>query len=190
MRKSPILQLYKSKDTVFTAREIALIWREDNLNRLKNKIKYYLDKGDLIKLRKGVYAKLGYDVKEASVQIYKPSYISFETVLSSAGVIFQYYDTISVASYLSREIILNDGQKIRYRKLKNDVLLNDKGVIQKNGIAIASVERAFLDMIYINPRYYFDNLSVIDWEKCLQLAEIYKNKSLVRTINNYYKQNA
>ncbi len=190
MRKSPILQLYKSKDTVFTAREIALIWREDNLNRLKNKIKYYLDKGDLIRLRKGVYAKSGYDVKEASIQIYKPSYISFETVLSSVGITFQYYDTISVASYLSREIILKDGQKIRYRKLKNDVLLNDKGIVQKNGVAIASAERAFLDMVYINPEYYFDNLSVIDWEKCLQLVEIYKNKSLEKTINNYYKQNA
>ncbi len=190
MRKSPILQLYKSKDTVFTAREIALIWREDDLDRLKNKIKYYLGKGDLIRLRRGVYAKPGYDAREAAVQIHKPSYISFETVLSSVGITFQYYDTIFVASYLSREIMLNDGQKIRYRKLKNDVLLNDKGVMQKNGIAIASVERAFLDMIYVNPKYYFDNLSVIDWEKCFRLAGIYKNRSLIKMVSNYYKQNA
>ena len=189
MRKSPILQLYKNKDTVFTAREVALLWREDNLNRLKNKIKYYVDKGDLIRLRRGIYAKKEYNIQEAAIKIYKPAYISFETVLTESGVIFQYYETIFAASYLSREIALSDGQKIKYRKLKNDILLNPKGIIQKGEIAVASVERAFLDMVYINPQYYFDNLSVIDWKKCWELAEIYKNKSLIKTINNYYKQN-
>jgi len=188
MQKSSILQLYQSKDTVFTAREIALIWREDNPNRLKNKIKYYLNKGDLISLRRGVYAKPDYNNKEVAVQIYKPSYISFETVLAESGVIFQYYETIFVASYLSREITLKNKQKIKYRKLKNEILLNESGVSQNDGVAIASTERAFLDLLYINPNYYFDNLSPIDWDKCLELVKIYNKKSLIKIIKEY--QNA
>lgn len=186
MRISPILKLYKSKNTVFTSREIALLWREDNPDRLKNKIKYYLDKGDLIKLRRGVYAKTDFNIREAGVRVYKPAYISFETVLATEGIIFQYYKTIFVASYLSREIILENGQNIKYRKLKNSVLLNQSGIIQVDGVATASPERALLDMLYINPNYYFDNLSGIDWEKCSELVQIYKNKSLVRLINNYH----
>jgi len=185
MKKSPILELYKSNKTVFTAQEVSLIWQENSKDRFKNKIKYYLDKGDLIRLRQGIYAKENYNIQEAAAKIYKPSYISFETVLAQAGIIFQYYETIYVASYLSREILLKDGQKIIYHKLKNEVLLNPKGLKRKNNITIASKERAFLDLIYINPNYYFDNLSSIDWKLCFDLIKIYQNKNLIKILKNY-----
>lgn len=190
MRENPILQLYKNNKTVFTAREIALIWQENNPARLKNKIKYYLGKGDLIRLRRGIYAKNDYNVQEAVVKIYKPAYISFETVLAPAGVIFQYYETIFVASYLSRKIVLQDGQKIIYRKLKNEILLNPQGIERKDNLAIATKERAFLDIIYLNSDYYFDNLSPMNWDKCLKLAKIYKSKKLIKTLNFHRQQNA
>lgn len=187
MTKSLILQLYQSNQTVFTAREIALTWREDNLTRLANKIKYYVNKGDLIKLRRGLYAKNKYNVQEAAIKIYKPAYLSFETVLASAGIIFQYYETIFVASYLSREITLTNGQKIVFHKLKNEVLLNPQGIEKKNNLPIASKERAFLDTIYLNPEYYFDNLSTINWDRCFELAKIYKNKRLMKNLHSYAK---
>ena len=187
MTKSLILQLYQSNQTVFTAREIALTWREDNLTRLANKIKYYVNKGDLIKLRRGLYAKNKYNVQEAAIKIYKPAYLSFETVLASAGIIFQYYETIFVASYLSREITLTNSQKIVFHKLKNEVLLNPQGIEKKNNLPIASKERAFLDTIYLNPEYYFDNLSTINWDRCFELAKIYKNKRLMKNLHSYAK---
>lgn len=190
MSKSPILQLYKNQQTVFTAREVALIWQENNLDRLKNKIKYYLDKGDLIRLRRGVYAKKDYNMQEVAVKIYKPSYISFETVLAIEGIVFQYYETIFVASYLAREIILKTGSKIKYRKLKDEVLVNSAGVEKKDGVAIASKERAFLDVIYLNHDYYFDNLDDIDWDKCFELVEIYQSKKMEAVLKNYYKKYA
>jgi predicted transcriptional regulator of viral defense system len=56
---------------------------------------------------------------EIATKIYKPSYISFETVLSQSGVIFQYYSQIFVASYLTREIEV-DGQKYFYRKINKE----------------------------------------------------------------------
>ena len=31
----------------------------------------------------------------------------------------------------------------------------------------ANKERAFMNMIYLNKNYYFDNLRTINWQKCL-----------------------
>ncbi len=183
-----ILSLYKAKSTVFTAKEIGLIWGEDNLNQLKSGIKYYIDKGDLIHLRRGIYAKPQYNIFETATKIYSPAYISFETILRNEGVIFQHYETIFVASYLSREIELSDGQKIVYRKIKKNSLLNQAGIKREDEFFVASKERAFCDMIYIDPNYYFDNLKNIDWEKCLALADLYDNKAMKKHIN-FYKKN-
>ena len=52
---------------------------------------------------------------------------------------------------------------------------------------IASLERAFLDMIYLFPNYYFDNLAPLNWQKCHELADIYNNKQLFKRLNNYHK---
>lgn len=183
-----ILKLYKAKTTVFTAKEIGLIWGEDNLDKLKSSLRYYTVKGDLIHLRRGIYAKPDYNVYEAAVKIYTPAYISFETALRNEGVIFQYYETIFVAGYLSREIELVGGQKVVYRKIRKSILLNKMGIREENGFFIAEKERAFLDTIYINPNYYFDNLGSIDWKKCFAMVLIYGNKKMREHIN-FYKKN-
>ena len=44
-------------------------------------------------------------------------------------------------------------------------------------------------MIYINKNFYFDNLSVLNWDKVFNLLPIYKNKSMNKTVNKYYKEN-
>ena len=187
MKKNKILELYKLKQTVFTLSEIAIIWQEKNSQNLKSKIKYYIDKQDLFRIRRGIYAKNNYNEFELAVKIYKPSYISFQTVLKQAGIIFQYYEKIFVASYLSREIKLIN-KAIDYHKIKNEVLLNSGGVMQEEGYAIASPERAFLDMIYLYEDYYFDNLRSIDWDKCFKLVEIYDHKNMEKRLKNYYQK--
>jgi predicted transcriptional regulator of viral defense system len=186
-----ILSLYKAKQTIFTAKEIGLFWNENDMKNLKSALKYYVKKGQLIHLRKGIYAKPEYNVYEAAVKIYSPSYISFETVLRNEGVIFQYYETIFVASYISREIELVDGQKIAYRRIRSSALMAKDGVSEKDGYYIADKERAFLDIIYRNPNYYFDNLGSIDWQKCLDIASSsYNIKRLKKTIKTYQKNYA
>src|SRR3989339_1514 len=173
MPKNIILELYKSRKTVFTMAEIVLIWEEKNPKNTRAKIKYYVDKGELIRLRRGVYGKSDYDKLELATKIYTPAYISFETVSRREGMTFQYYETVFAASYLSREIKLKNSQKIQYWKLKDEILLNPQGIIRKENYSIASKERAFMDMIYLRPRYYFDNLNSLDWEKCFALLDVY-----------------
>ncbi|PIR03367.1 MAG: hypothetical protein COV60_00670 [Candidatus Magasanikbacteria bacterium CG11_big_fil_rev_8_21_14_0_20_43_7] len=182
-----IAQLYASPKTILTTKDIALIWGETNTVNLLAKIKYYAKQGSLIRLSRGIFAKnKEYDLKELATSMYTPSYISFETVLREAGVIFQHYDAIFVAGPYSMTKKI-DGQTITFRKLKDTILYNGRGVKQEKGYSIATPERAFLDTIYLSPKFYFDNLRFINWEQCFELVKIYKNKQLVKRLKNYQK---
>lgn len=180
--------LYSAKNTVFTTQEISLIVGETDLDRLKSRINYFVKKGVLVSLRKGLYAKSsGYEILEAVNKIFTPSYISLETVLQRSGVTFQDYSkTIFVVSYQTREIKLGE-YTISFKKIKDEILLNSSGIINDDGYAIASGERAFLDRIYLSKNYYFDNLSAIDWESASKLLKIYNNRSMERRFKSYVK---
>ena len=185
-----ILKLYRSSKTVLTTKDLALIWEEKNPLNLKAKIGYYAKKGVLIRLTRGVFAKdRNYKHKELATSIYTPSYISFETVLREAGIIFQHYETIFVAGPwpLTKKI---DKYNYTFRKLKDSVLYSSIGVKNENNVSIATPERAFLDTIYLFPKYYFDNLHSINWEKCKELVIIYENKALIKRFNHYQKKYA
>lgn len=180
-----IAKLYQSPKTVLTIKDLALLWGETNPINLKSKIAYYTKQGALIRLTRGVYAKdNNYNIKELATSIYIPSYVSFETVLREAGVIFQHYDAIFIAG--PWPIIKKIGEHtLTFRKLKNSVLYNSAGIINENNVSVATTERAFLDMIYLFPGYYFDNLKPINWEKCFKLAGIYDNQQLIKRLVKY-----
>lgn len=182
--------VYGSKQTVFTSKEIAILIGEKNADKLKSKLSYYVKTGKLFRLRRGIFSKNeAYDKNELAVRIYTPAYVSFETVLAREGVIFQYYEKIFVASYLSRNLKFKEN-KFTYRKLKNEILINQKGMISKGTYFEASKERAFLDVLYLFGDYYFDNLRSIDWNLCFDMAAIYKNKTLEKRLKNYFKKYA
>lgn len=182
-----IIKLYNSPKTVFSYNDIALFWDETNTNNLKAKISYYVKQKVLTRLSRGIFVKdKNYNVKELAVAIYTPSYISFETVLREAGVIFQHYDSVFVVSKWPK-IVKIGKHTFCFRKLKDIILYNPKGVISQNNYSIATPERALLDMIYLFPNYYFDNLEIINWEVCFDLAEIYNNKQLIKRLRKYHK---
>lgn len=180
-------KLYKSSKTVLTNKDIALIWGENNQDNLKAKIAYYVKQGVLIRLTRGVFAKdKNYSPKELATSVYTPSYISFETVLREAGILFQHYDTIFAAGPwpLTKRI---DKYTITFRKIKAIVLYNPSGIINKNSYSIATPERAFLDMIYLFPKFFFDNLKPINWNRCFELVNIYHNQQLIKRLIKYRK---
>ena len=145
----------------------------------------YVKAGKICSVRRGIYAKdKNYDKYELATKIYTPSYISFETVLAKAGVIFQLYGQIFIASYLSRELLIGD-QTYSFRKIKNSVLTNKTGMEEKDNYFIASPERAFLDVIYLNKEYHFDNLINIDWDEVYKILPIYNNKRVEKNVKRY-----
>jgi hypothetical protein len=186
MEKGFLKAILRTDQTVFTFKELLLAWNTD-AGIARRRVSYYLKTGNLYAIRRGIYAKeKTYDRNELAVRIYTPAYISFETVLGRAGITFQYYSQIFVATYQSNEIIA-DGQKIVFRRLKSSILLNESGIENKERFAIASIERAFLDVIYLNREYHFDNLSPVNWDTVYEIASIYESKKVIERINKYYK---
>lgn len=186
MSNDIILTLYGQPQTVFTLDEISLLFPQIPYGNLRSRIRYFTNKGKLRRLHQGVYAKKEYNPLEVANKVYKPSYISLETVLAKGGVVFQYYETIFVVSYLTRTMVLKD-TTIQYRQIKRNILTNLEGIEQREGYFIASLERAFLDAVFIYKNYHFDNLDSIDWEKVEKLKKIYKNRVFEKRVEDYYK---
>lgn len=187
MEKASLYTILRTGHTVFTFKDILLASGETNASRLRRRINYYVKTKELYPVRRGIYAKdKYYDRLELANRIFSPSYISFETVLAKEGVIFQHYDQIFVAGYLTREISC-DGGVYAFRRLKDSALTNSLGIEIKANYSIASRERAFLDTIYLNTNYHFDNLSSIDWKKCREILPVYGNKALAKRLNSYFK---
>lgn len=173
-----VLDIYKMKQTVFTVDELAMVFGELSANNLKRRISYWVKTGKLRRVRRGIFVKDNYVPRELAVRIYKPSYVSLETVLAEGGVIFQSYETIFLVASVSREIVV-DGHVFRYAKLANKILLDSRGV--------GSLERAFLDTIYLRKNYHFDNLRPIDWGKVKKLVEVYGSRALRERVEVYFE---
>lgn len=179
-----VLDLYKLPQTVFTLKELALLFPNLDISLIRRRAHYYVQTGQLLRPRPGVFTKLQFEPLELANKIYSPSYISFETVLQKEGLIFQPYTTIFLASYLSRTIVVA-GHTFHYRKIKSDILLNQDGVVPEQNYSIASKERAFLDTVFLDKDRYFDHLDSLDWKKVYQLAKIYNSKSLIKRLKSY-----
>jgi hypothetical protein len=183
MKKDYLLELMRTNKTIFTFKDVCLLWGETDLNFTKKKIYRYVKAGKLFSVRKGIYSKdKTYDKYELGTKIYTPAYISLETVLGASGVTFQFYSQLFVASYKTKEIEC-DGQKYSFWRIKNEVLTNPEGIIRRENYSIASVERAFLDVLYLHKDYYFDNLSPVNWEKVEKLLPVYGgNKRMEKAV--------
>ena len=187
MEKNFISTLLRSNNTVFTFKELSLIWNETDFKLTKKRVYRYTKMGKLYPIRKGIYAKdKNYDKLELANKIFTPAYISLETALFREGIVFQHYDQIFIVSYLSREISC-DSQTYVFRRMKDVILTNSLGIEKKGNYYIASKERAFLDTIYLNKNYHFDNLSSINWDLCFETLPIYNNKSMAKRLKSYHK---
>ena len=182
--KDIIFEIYKNSRTVFRINDITLLVGREKDDSVYKILNYYVKSGKLLNPRKGFYAKEGYKSEELACLLYPPTYISLEYVLQRAGAIFQYDSAITNVSYLSRETEINS-QTIRYRQIKGEILTNTAGIIlNKDNINIATPERAFLDKLYLNKNFYFDNLHILNKKAVAKLLPVYNSKTLVKTVTN------
>ncbi|MCK4922019.1 MAG: hypothetical protein KAS71_13300 [Bacteroidales bacterium] len=182
-----VLEIYKDIRTVFRLIDIAMLVGETDFQSLNKKLNYYVRTKKLQNPRKGIYAKTNYNPEELACSIYSPAYISLEYVLRISGIIFQYDSGITVVSYLSRSIIVSE-QIYQFRKIKGMILVNSGGIErEENHVNIASAERAFLDMLYLNGNYYFDNLNPLNKTLVYKLLPLYQSKALIERVNKLLK---
>jgi predicted transcriptional regulator of viral defense system len=183
-----LTSILRSNKTVFSSKDIALLWHDPGTSATRVRLHYYIKKGELYRIRKGLYAKSqNYNRLELATRIFTPSYVSFETVLASEGLIFQFYEAVFVASYLTREISV-DGQTYSYQKIKVGVLTDPTGIEHVNETSIATQERAFLDTLYVNADYQFDNLRSLSWERVFEILPIYNNQRMGKKVYDLYKK--
>jgi len=187
LKKDIVLSIYSESRTVFRLKDIAILVGEESFQSLNKKLNYYVRTRKLENPRKGIYAKPGYNVEELACTIFTPSYISLEYVLQKAGIVFQYDSRITSVSYLSRTIEVETRQLV-FRKIKGSVLVNTFGIIRHaNHINIASPERAFLDLLYLEKDYYFDNLNPLNKDLIRKLLPVYQSKRLSQTVTKLLK---
>ena len=171
-----------SPRTVFTAQWLAL--QDTTLNResLVRSLRYYVRTGALRSPRSGIYTKVNYDEQELACTLFKPSYISLEYVLARAGVTFQYSEEITCISYLSRTVQIDDKSYV-FRKINPMLWANMAGIEQQDNIAIATPERAFLDMVYLSAgQCYFDNLRPLNKDLIRQILPVYNSPILTKRV--------
>jgi predicted transcriptional regulator of viral defense system len=183
--KNLTYSINKLPQTIFTTREIAIILSETNPDIVKSKINYYVKRGELFSIKRGIYSKdETFNECELATKLYTPSYVSFETILARHGIVFQYDSRVHCASYVTRELKVKD-VKIYYKSIKREILSNPMGIIYTNYYPEATAERAFLDTIYVFGKRHFDNLSPIDFEKCQNMLSVYEGTITKKDLKKY-----
>lgn len=128
----------------------------------------YIDKDILFPVYKGLYSTVPLaslnPLELGQAIIHRYTYLTTESVLSQAGIISQRVYDYTFASDQSKRVSVGEWS-FRFRKLKDDYLLNPVGIIRQNGIFVAIVERAVADMLYFNPKYSFDIPQGVDFDK-------------------------
>jgi hypothetical protein len=177
-----IFTVYNDQRTVFTLNDIAMLVDESDFNSLNKKIHYYVGRGKLLRPRKGIYVKKDYNPEELACKLYTPSYISLAYILQEAGVVFQFDSRITSVSYLSRTVEIEESV-YTYRRIKGEIMVDTSGITRERNINKATVERAFLDTLYLNGDFYFDNLIPLDRTLVYKLLPIYNSKALTARVN-------
>ncbi len=158
--------------TVFTISDIKTTLDTQDNKSIYNALSYAVKKKELYKISDGIYSfDKEYSKKEFGNKYRTPSYISLYTVLKEEGIVFQHYSSVFLISNRSEKINI-DNQEYVYRKIKDSILLNSLGIFEKDGVFVATKERAICDKLYLDGMEYFDNMEDIDWDF---LKELNKN---------------
>ena len=162
-------------EKVFHIDDLAKIWQISSTNTLRVTIHRYIKKGLLFKIYRGFYSIIPFEKLDPYFlgikALHQFAYISTESVLAEAGVIMQIPSKITLISAESRQFTIGN-QEYQSRKLQDQFLFNSIGIKDANGFKKAGVERAVADLLYYNNKFYFDNYSLIDWQKVNELQEI------------------
>jgi hypothetical protein len=160
-------ELIKLDRKIYHSNDLALLWDITNKNTLYTTIKRYVQKGVLVPIYKGLYSTVPLQQLDPLVLgksiIHRYTYLSTESVLAQAGVIAQATYMYTFVSDLPKKVTVGS-MSFLFRQLKAEYLNNPTGVINQNGVFVATPERAAADMLYFNSKYHFDVPESIDFK--------------------------
>lgn len=176
-KNNRIKELANSGEVLFRDGDLAVLWRITNKNTLYTTIKRYVQAGLLERIKHGIYSLQGFDSINPDVLgakiIHGHCYVSTETVLEREGLLKPRVQSITFVGSSSRKFGVRD-RSFSLRKMKDEFLHNTLDISGKGGVNYASVSRAVADLLYFNPRYYFDkgSKSSIDWKKVNEIQKV------------------
>jgi hypothetical protein len=193
-----------------TFREFPLISLSHLYNAVKNtatfkvQLNQWLNKGLIIKLRKGLYILNENDRKIHPSRIflanalYSPSYVSTEYALGYYDLIPEKVEDVTSVTTKNVKRFNNPLGTFIYQHLKTDLFFGFKEILDDNKfpVHIAEPEKAILDFIYLNLAdfknkdqdvfalsYRLQNLDLLKKNKLLAFAKRY-NKVVLALANN------
>lgn len=173
-RQNKLNLLLKSPENIFHTQDLFLLWGCESKNTLYTTIKRYVQKGILIRIKKGFYSKSPLSQLNPAALgtgfLHFFSYLSTETILARKGVISQPILHFTLVSNKSKKFEIR-GTSFICRQLTDRFLFNKTGIVEKDGICCATLERAVADMLYFSPDYHFDVPDLINWEKVKQIQK-------------------
>lgn len=126
----------------------------------RNNLVRWTRKGYLLRLRRGMYAFADYkDDPEMALyfagKIYRPSYISLHTALSSYGLIPEAVVQITSVTPLKTAFFSNSFGEYSYRSVREDLMFGyePRQLANNRSIFHATMEKALLDLLYLYPFY-------------------------------------
>lgn len=163
-----IVLLARQKNTIFHTKDLGVLWAIRNPNTLYTLLKRYTQKKLLFRIFKGLYSLLPIEKTDPFLlglrAVHDYGYISTETVLAEQGIIPQFTHAITIMSSKSMKFTIGKHHFIS-RQLKTEFLLNPVGIQEKEGVKIATPERAVADLLYFNPKSPLDGSEMIDFKK-------------------------
>ncbi len=162
-------------EKVFHIDDLARIWQISSVNTLHVTIHRYIKKGLLFRIYRGFYSIAPFEKLDPFFlgvkALHQFAYVSTESVLAEAGIIMQIPSKITLISAESRQFTIGN-YEYQSRKLQDQFLFNNIGIQDNGEFKKAGIERAIADLLYYNSKFYFDNYSLIDWQKVNKLQEI------------------
>jgi len=163
-----MMKLMKLNEPLYHTDELAALWGITNRNTLTVSIHRYVKKGILTPIYRGLYATRSIETispyRMGAAIAHRYCYVSTETVLVMAGVIFQELSAITFVSDRTQQMSVG-GHTFRFRQMAPKFLHQSAGVSLVDGVLWASAERAYADLLYFAPKYYFDAPNKLDWKK-------------------------
>lgn len=179
---------------------------EKNQNTLSANIKYWIKKGDLIRIKKGRYILRStfdrQDDKEKYLEylankIYQPSYLSCEYVLNKYNLLTEAVYGITSVTTKKTKTFNNSFGIFTYYSISPSLFFDyEINKFSNANILIAKKEKAVFDFLYLRffrqklinekiieqLRINWENLSKKDFNNLKKYARISKNKKIIKVI--------